>query len=508
MHFDLSHNGAISDARLIVFNSTSYLARLQAHDAASRQRFRQATPGLESVPDVSLTRYLEDVDLPADALQMVQVLATSGGETILVGAYINIPTTTLADYAERAVRGKAPLPLALMARYGTDDDAAAIGAMLAVNTSLVTPLSTAVAVCFHHPDVMNLHRTLGANTLVGYIQNLPVECTNPDQGCKFIDGLALWIATNSPATTTPGVGDAGGADLRRRQTRSRQGGNQVYRYDLTDATLMEMAQPLHETLSAVFNDPQYEGSNWNATTGLTTIEQSQGGATGGDTSFELQASLPVGSTHNGIEFISLAVTDATTRSVQLGLKNRYLRWLRAYAQYFAPDGTPLPVESPTDDDARRAKYIREITSNNQIMGIPLMGNDVGTTTLDFQIPEAASKVRIIIGGLGMGGEAFSPEALVGSALTLAFNIGVPTLLLSWGIGESASAGLSELAGNAALRKSIVSALRLFLVGTGESYAVGIYGSATSLGRDLLHLGSGEQHHPGPSLELADLLAVP
>jgi len=483
LQFDLSHNGAVGDARLLALNSASYRARLKPHTAVSRRRFRATTPELNAVPDAKLTHYLEDVDLPADALQLVTILTTSAGKPALAGAFISIPTSVLADYAGRALDGAAPLPTALMQQYGTPADAEALGRLLVVTNGYVTPLTTAVALCFHHPEVMNLNTTLGANTLIGYIQNLPATCTDPTQGCKFIDPLAAWIAEHSPATTTPGgwatlvaQTDANGKPV------VDQNGDQVYRYDLTDDTRDQIAPPVRETLSAVFNDPQYEGSNWNATTGLTRIERAASSAVPRlvqDDTFTLQATLPVGSTHNGIEFIKLEVTDAERRSVQLTIKNRYLRWLRAYAQYFTPEGVALPVVDPDGDDTSRAKFLREITSNNQIMGIPLMGNDVSSTCLDFQFPAAASKARIIIGSLGLGGDAFCPEALVGSALTLAFNIGLPTLLLSWGIGETASAGISVLANNEELKTAIISALRQFLAGTGSSYAIGIYGSDTS-----------------------------
>lgn len=481
MQFDLSHNGRLAAACLVAFNSESYLAKLKPHDDASRRRFRERTPELEAIPDEHLTHYLEDVDLPADALQFLTVIGTtSDGAPALLGAVISIPSATLAEYAERAVRGEAALPRALMARYGIGEDAGALARVLEVSNSCVNPLTTAVAFCFHHPDLMNLNLTLGANTLIAYIQDLPASCTNPDLGCKYIDGLAFEIATHSPATTTPG----GWATLVPQTYADGkplldQNGDPVYRYDLSDGTTQQMAEPLRQVLAAVFDDAKYEGSNWNATTGLANIEQSGAAAPPGGSPFEVQASLPVGSTHNGIEFVSLAVTDAASRGIDLEIRNRYLRWLRAYAQYFAPDGTPLPVQSPTDDDTTRAKYLREITSNNQIMGIPLMGNDVSKTNLRFEIPEAASKARIIIGGLGMGGEAFCPEALVGSALTLAFNIGLPTLLLSWGIGETASAGVGLLANNQELRDAIVGSVRMWLISNGASYGVGIYGSETS-----------------------------
>lgn len=486
LHFDLSHNDPIGDAFLVVLNSASYRARLQPHDAASRQRFRESTPELRYVPDDELTHYLANVDLPADALQLVTVIGTANGEPALLGAYIHIPTSTLADYAARAGQGAAALPVALLNRYHTASTVAAMAGTLEFSNAYVTPRTTAVALCFHHPEVMNLNTQLGANTLIGYIENLPADCTDPSQGCKFVDALAFWIATHSPATTTPG----GWATLLAQTYADGKpvldrNGNQVYRYDLTDDTRDNMARPVQEVLKAVFNDQQYEGSNWNATKGLVSVEQAAPGGASRlpgllqDNSFIVQATLPVGSTHNGIEFVGLDVANAASRSVQLTIKNRYLRWLRAYAQYFTPEGMALPVMDPNGNDTSRAKFITEITSNNQIMGIPLMGNDVSSTNVAFQIPTAASKARIIIGSLGLGGEAFCPEALLGSALTLGFNIAIPTLLLSYGIGEAASSGISALANNQELRMAIVGAVKDFIATTAPSYGIGIYGSATS-----------------------------
>ena len=173
----------------------------------------------------------------------------------------------------------------------------------------------------------------------------------------------------------------------------------------------------------------------------------------------MQATLPVGSTHNGIEFVSLAVTDPSSRSVQVTIKNHYLRWLRAYAQYFTPEGAALPVADPDDDDTTRAKFITEITSNNQIMGIPFMGSDVSTTNLSFEMPAAASTARIFIGSLGLGGEAFCPEAVDGSILTLVFNIGIPTILLALGIGETSSESIAQLVEDVPFRQQVLALLR-------------------------------------------------
>ena len=170
----------------MAFNSSSYLRRAADRTTArAGSAFGRRTPELNSVPDANLTHYLEDVDLPADALQLVTVIGTTAsGQPALLGAYIHIPSTTLQDYAARATRGAAAVPLALLHRYGAASTESALAGVLTFNNSYINPLTTAVALCFHHPEVMNLNTTLGANTLIAYIQNLPADCTDPDAGVQ------------------------------------------------------------------------------------------------------------------------------------------------------------------------------------------------------------------------------------------------------------------------------------------------------------------------------------
>ena len=74
------------------------------------------------MPDANLTHYVEDVDLPADALQLVRVAGTTAsGEPALLGAYINIPAVDAAGLrrARPARRGAAAHRLDAAVRYAT-----------------------------------------------------------------------------------------------------------------------------------------------------------------------------------------------------------------------------------------------------------------------------------------------------------------------------------------------------------------------------------------------------
>src|SRR4029453_8443088 len=136
-------------------------------------------------------------------------------------------------------------------------------------------------------------------------------------------------------------------------------------------------------------------------------------------------------------FDSISVTNQASRTVQLQFRNAYLRYLSTYVQFCNENG-PLPVANPTSRDTSRAKFLSWINSNYTILGIPLFGNDIPQSSVQFDVPADASIAKVYFGSLGLGGQAFCPESLDGSILTLVFNIGIPTIFLAAGVGGSAA----------------------------------------------------------------------
>ena len=182
---------------------------------------------------------------------------------------------------------------------------------------------------------------------------------------------------------------------------------------------------------------------------------------------------------HGVAFDSVSVTNQASRTVQLQFRNAYLRYLSTYVQ-FANENGDLPVANPTKEDTSRAKFLSWINSNYTILGIPLFGNDIPQSSVQFDVPADASIAKVYFGSLGLGGQAFCPESLDGSILTLILNIGVPTILLAAGVAVT-GALLSQLSKQIGV--GVVQVLRaslpLILGAAVPDIANGIFGTANS-----------------------------
>ena len=78
------------------FGSAHHDAELKPHTTATRQATRSSQPALAGVADEHLTHYLEQVDLPAAALQTVFVRDRHpiSGEPVLCGVHMHVPRRT------------------------------------------------------------------------------------------------------------------------------------------------------------------------------------------------------------------------------------------------------------------------------------------------------------------------------------------------------------------------------------------------------------------------------
>jgi hypothetical protein len=469
LHFDFSFS-PLRELQLHATGSQSHRAPILEHTAESRARARQLNPALADVPDERLTHYIEDVDLPADALQHVWVTGSDadGGAAVAV-MHIHVPAAARQAAQQRALAAD---------RVGRGAPPPASGVLNGGNDYL-TPVSTAVALVFHSPEIMNLNVDQGA-TILNMIQTLP--CTDDPMCTPYLGTLSAQIAEKWPATTSGGwatlvqVIDANGKPVVNDQ------GKPAYRYDPDPEISQAAAAVAAQIRKAIFDDAQFLGTNWHPTQGLTVSQSSAAsGLTGrpaGAAQFALTAANPAGSTVHGVHFDSVSVTNQASRTVQLQFRNAYLRYLSTYVQ-FADQNGDLPVANPTKSDTSRAKFLSWINSNYTILGIPLFGNDIAQSSVQFDVPADASIARVYFGSLGLGGDAFCPESLDGSILTLILNIGVPTLLLAAGVAVTATL-LRTLAGQSVgLVQILRASLPLILGEAIPDAANGIFGTANS-----------------------------
>jgi hypothetical protein len=491
LHFDLSH-APIAQPTLFALNSRHHAAALLPHDADSRQRHRALNPLLAQVPDAKLTHYLEDADLPADALQSIHVhgVHPDTGAPLMAGAFLHVPNSARAVVAQRALaQGKRREASAKMRAYGLEQPQTADVAGSAPDNlqDLATPFDTACYLVFHHPEVMNLKADLGAEIL-SRIENSP--CSPTDPSCApYIGTLAFKIATLNRDQGYPSTAPGSWATLVPMTQLDGtpaldDEGQPVYRYEISDELDSSLALVLQAILKDIFDDPLFKGTNWHATKGLashpvrTPVSRAAAAAAEAIT---VTAEHGVGTTFHGIEMVELEVADPATRTVRVTIRNTYLRFLSVYVQYQDVNGTALPIANPSEEDTTRAQHLAEIPTNDQIMGIPLMGTDVEKSNLQFVMPDAASRAQLKFGSLGLGGDPFCPEALTGASLTLALNIGLPTMLLALGIVADFRAGslIDAIFGNATLLKTLVKSLKEGLRDGGFDVAEGIYSSSAS-----------------------------
>ncbi|MEO7335307.1 MAG: hypothetical protein ABIV63_01900, partial [Caldimonas sp.] len=506
LHFDLSR-APLAEPRLFVLRSADHGRALLAHDDASRAKHRAINPTLQNVDDAKLTHYAEDIDLPGSALQAVLVLGKhpTTATPMLASAHIHVPNSARLSVAQRAKNGAAAAGVsAKRTAYGIR--ARPLAAEQPDNIDdYATPWDVAKYLVFHHPEVMNLNLDLGAEIL-SRIDALP--CAAGDTSCTpLLSSLAFQIAIalqdHGYPSTTPGswatvvpMTKSDGTPV------VDDNGDPVYRYDISDETAKATGEVVKQLLKNIFDDPLFKGTNWHATpTAATQTAGVAGGATASGVrrespatalravaaaaagTFDVQAATPVGSSLAGIRMVDLKVVDPATRQVQLTIKNDYLRFLSVFVQFrdgntsTDADGELLPVVKASSLDTDRANWIALAASNSDIMGIPFQGDTVESRPITFTMPAGAASATVMFGSLGLGGDAFTAEAVAGSLLTIGFNIGLPTLLLALGIAADVTIGievrsLAYQLGNSTLQEIVISILR-GLISTSPRLAGGI-----------------------------------
>jgi hypothetical protein len=495
LHFDLSF-AEVSEPRLRVLLGTNDGIELTPHTAETRAQYREQSPLLRGVADDRLTHFAADIDLPSDSLQHLWVEGrhAPSGEEALLGLQIHVPRDvrrTLA--AHRRASGVGRLPNAKMRAYGLERAAEALTLedLAPALDEFVTPWDTAASLVFHHPEVMNLNLQQGP-TILDLIQKLPC-CTPADPpdcmpaaDCDpFLATLAFSIAEHWPARTTPG----GWATLvpvvdpETEEPLVDGDGKPLYRMDLAEETIAAAQSTIRNVLSTIFDDPQFEGSNWHALHG-STVRSHAPAAPGApqENGFELAAEHPSGTTVHGVEFIELRVDDPVKRKLTLGVKNHFLRSHAVHLQ-FANEAGPLPVADPGDFDSERAKFADLIATNDTIMGIPLTGDLLTTQEVSIQVPAEASKVVVYFGSLGVGGDPFCPEAVLGSIFTLIINIAVPVIALAVGVafevGDAVARSKGIVADTSPLRIVLGRLIRRGLLSGTPGLGRGIFASADS-----------------------------
>ncbi len=396
---------------------------LMAHTDETRAMAKASNARLAATPDECLTHYTRDaVDLPADRVIRVHIKHTlrtrpqAKSQVGLGNVAIHIP----------------PHP-ALSGAHAT--------AETAFHTTIDYP-STAKALIFHHPDLINADPTLTA-TIYNYMDN--------DQA---ISDQFQALALEMRQMGAPGE-ESGWATLvpftpPKSEGKGCDGHATYYISQPTEQITTSAGTVATALMKATKNDMTLKNKKWTLQPGTSvqdcaTEEQRMrlAGRIDLDQADDWQATLGSTGTAYGLQ-TSIQVLDSARRQLRLTMSNTYVRYLGAYIRFFDAKGNAISVadwkiDNPDMtynalrglnidyDDLRWLGYIGPV---NNVMAVPIL-SDPGVLQVTLTFPEDAVSAAIYGSGLGTGSDAWPKSPIVGGVMTGCVNLAVPAFMLGF-----------------------------------------------------------------------------
>ena len=421
LHFDLSHVDHPGPYVLHAIGSRANKTRLKRHTSSSRARYKRGSRRLQGVANARLTHFIDTVDLPARAVQHIWVSTTDGRPLL-----------------SKIVCGDVD---------PSDPD------------TWLSSRDMAVAMVFHHNEIMRLDPDQAA-----------IVCAHIEGAA--LDNLAKALESETALDKVPVTDFDGNPVLD-------DDGTQFVQYDPSEAVLTEVEFVVRDVLHRVFDDPALENANWHSATGQTfsnlPLDQGLTAQAGPSFGADFPFSRDHRSSAHGVYFYDLTLVDAASRTIELEVKNFWLRWVAAYVDFFPPaeagSSTAPEIAVPStqpplfggdldfnvfnyrDASGRlvRSRFIGIIGSNSDVLGIPILPEHQLPTALQFEMPAGAATARVSFFTLGLRGHFPSPNPQPGTedepllaftvpcALTVLFNIGIPAFLLASAVGTDPTA---------------------------------------------------------------------
>ncbi len=441
--------------------------RLERHTARSREAARERNRALRLLPDSLVTHYVDDVELPATAVQLLFVTTPSPDAAaslpVMLLTKVHAPLVARRAAAERRLEAGDPRPSARMLFAGvpqawTDPE------MPWLVDDWTSAVDAAIQCVFQHLEMVSIDPTTAATVLdiieyangtsdlaLAIAEQVAGSVSDPTAG-SWVDEVPYVNADGSPST--------------------------VMRYLWSDATLAAMPGPVMSALQTVKNTPSLQSSStvagcYTVQNGVTAVTSTQAASPspllgaqfrhevaqddGSGVSWTINDLTP----QNGFSYGNDLTFDDNVFSASF--TNSWLRWLSGYVEFLGPGGeaialaagswtSQVPAGAPASYDSPTQKYVAMFSAVDTILSIPIGGQP---TTVSFPWPSEASAVRLLAGGLGRTGGIEGQDGqyyggwdsqvcAAGTLMTGVFNFGIPVICLVAGAAIPETA-LSDLA---------------------------------------------------------------
>ena len=461
--FNFSHewDAATSDYYLVAGKLRYRLRGLSPNDhTLARERLNNRF--LQQVPDAALTHVLENVALPADAVTLCYTVKNpdrTGGTWSLSSMYTTIPESGVAYAYDRARERKASgrLPLSAKRRQYGHPPAETLEDLLKEQVIFDTTDHAATLISLH-PDMLSGEANSAAHVHGNYIQ--PNGATT---------ALPVQIQTLGAAQPqqTPGVPNPTGwatlvpitDDDTHQPFRNQKGNNKgLIQYtpdwhpvvdaiagqgSVSIAPGVKNDEKLGADITGSDGTSQPNGALWARHDGFPTVDQT-GIASGAAVADTVSWTLTDKSVDLGLLITATVAEQSGGPQVTLTCANWYVRWIGIYLQFLKDDGTPIPVSElppntiPDNNPASNttdALFGSMVSPEFTILAIPV---DAGYSTIVFNMPSAARKVRILGSGLGYGSVIYPDTVVPGAVMTIGVNFGLAMFFLIAGASDKLS----------------------------------------------------------------------
>lgn len=444
LHFDLSHLPVDQDYTI---RGHKRRPKLRRHSEATRQAHAGRNKALAAMTAEQLARishYCEDVEVASDAVSVHWIGYPSRDPNALTDTVAVIYQVVPAAHVRRATRAArrddGPSAPALLRRYGL---AAAADAhhddMHADAALVVTPDETAITLVMQHPDITSFDPTIQHRVKEKVIANL-----------KSLAGLWSYISLHDPEGTDPWyqqtvVRDAQGNIMPPADGLKNDEGeplvwptqvidgktvNVIAHHELAPAIDDVVRPVVQAALRELKQKPWLKGRSWMTGHGVTVVDRSPGLVAGAlaprpqaDAAVDWTIKTITSQYGLDVDDGSLAFTPNPSigpGTLSFNVTNRANRWLAVYTQAFDASGTAVTDKT----------YLQMIGPGNCMFGAWMPTDSTG---LSFDMPNTATSVDVLLGGLG-NGNADGEVDEKGILCTAFISYGMPALLLFATVG--------------------------------------------------------------------------
>ena len=484
LHFDLSHLSHLPPDQEFTLRALGARVVLKRHDEATRRYHAGRNRALAAMPEHHLqriTHFVTDVELPADELGFHWVGYPSTRPSAVMDEIATVFQHVPSPAVRRAVRamrrdGRLQHP-PILSHYGVTPDA--VGAddedLHVDGTNFRSFIDAALTIVMQHPEIGTFEpkdyyqisclvtQEPTFTDLWQYMSTHSAENGDP----PWYENTVVKDPSGAIMPPAPGlVGSDGKPVPWTKMTVDGQQTEVIGQFKLSDE-LADAATPVTQAVgTAVKQQPWLKGKHWKTQHGVTEIVRSSAAPTVGNRPLAAAAGVATMSSQGpasaatptgewtltavspdfGLDLSSVNFDDEK-KELTFSITNWPNRGLAAYVQYFDTTGQALnPPDSLEDFWAgfpdvvvknvqrnKTKRYLKHIGAGNTCFGspVPQWLNDAVPITVP--VPDEASTVRILLGGLGNGYWDWDVD-LAGLMYTCLCSYGMPALLSAMSVG--------------------------------------------------------------------------